>query len=167
MSTARESTRESGAAKSNAASTAAPLAMDQGLLCFTLSGRIYGLDVSVVREVIPVKQVIPVPRVPRPIAGIFVLRGATVALVNTEILFGMDSGVLPQNALIIVRGHRVICGLAVESVQGVIPFDGQAFTAAVVGQDPAQVAGYMSLPTALLTVLDATTIINSLERLRS
>ena len=109
----------------------------------------------------------PVPRTPAPVAGVFALRGATVALVNARILFGLDSPDGHDAALIIARGHRTICGLTVDGVLGVARFLEARFTAATPGREPPQVAGFMPDERGgLLTVLDASVIVTSLERLR-
>jgi chemotaxis signal transduction protein len=163
-STASHAERTSDA---TSAATSRAQNLAQGILCFSLSSRTYGLDVSLVREVVTVPRVVPVPRVAQPIVGVFTLRGATVALVDGEILFGISQGGNRAKALIITRGHRVLCGFSIDDVLGVIPFEPAQFTAAIPGQDPRQVAGFVThKQMGLLTVLDAATIINSIEQLR-
>jgi chemotaxis signal transduction protein len=141
------------------------------VVCFKLAKHTYALDVSVVREVVRVDKLLPVPRTPAPIAGVFALRGATIALVDARILFGRESSDPAadghDNALIVARGHRTICGLTVDAVLGVVRFIEHNFTPAIPGREPEQVAGFLPDERGgLLTVLDASVIISSLERLR-
>ena len=137
------------------------------VVCFLLAGKPYALDVAVVREVVSIDKLLPVPRTPAAIVGAFALRGATVALVDTRILFGLDASAAATTALVVARGHRTICGLTIDRVLGVTPFTDAKFTPAVRGREPPQVAGFMADERgALLTVLDTATIVRSLEGLR-
>src|SRR4029434_6886838 len=61
------------------------------VVCFDIAEHTYALDVSVVREVVRIDKLLPVPRTPAPVAGVFALRGATVALVDNRILVGSDT----------------------------------------------------------------------------
>jgi len=142
------------------------LALDS-VVCFAIAGKLYAIDVAVVREVVSIDRLLPVPRTPAPIVGAFALRGATVALVDTRILFGLDAAIPATTALIVVRGHRTVCGLTVDRVLGVARFVETRFTPAVRGREPPQIAGFMSDEAGgLLTVLDTSTILQSLENLR-
>jgi len=137
------------------------------VVCFSVAGKPYALDVAVVREVITIDKLLPVPRTPAPIVGAFALRGATVALVDTRILFGLEAATAATTALIVVRGHRTICGLTIDRVMGVARFVEAKFTPAVRGREPPQIAGFMSDERGgLLTVLDTSTILQSLDSLR-
>jgi purine-binding chemotaxis protein CheW len=137
------------------------------VVCFALAGKPYALDVAVIREVVSIDKLLPVPRTPPAIVGAFALRGATVALVDTRILFGLDATAPATTALVVVRGHRTICGLTIDHVIGVARFVEANFTPAVRGREPPQVAGFMPDERGgLLTVLDTSTILNTLESLR-
>jgi chemotaxis signal transduction protein len=138
---------------------------------FSLDGTSYGLDVAVVREVVSIDRLLPVPRTPAAIIGAFALRGATVALVDTRILFGLDAmttaTTTATTALVVARGHRTLCGLTIDRVIDVARFVDAQFIPAVRGRDPPQIAGFMSDEQGgLLTVLDTSTIMHSLECLR-
>lgn len=159
------SARESGSATHDS-SHAAAVKFDS-LVCFSIADKTFALDVAVVREVVPVEKLLPVPRAPAPIIGAFALRGATLALVDARILFGLDLGGKPVMALILARGHRTLCALTIDRVLGVVPFAEANFTPAVRGREPPQVAGFMSDERGgLLTILDTSTIVRSIERLK-
>lgn len=137
------------------------------VVCFALAGKPYALDVAAIREVVSIDRLLPVPRTPPAIVGAFALRGATVALVDTRVLFGLPAAAPATTALVIVRGYRTLCGLTIDHVIGVARFVEANFTPAVRGREPPQVAGFMPDERGgLLTVLDAPTILHSLESLR-
>lgn len=138
------------------------------VVCFAIADKPYALDVAVVREVVSVRTWVPVPRAPAAIVGAFALRGATVALVDTRILFRIDAAGPRTTALVIARGHRTICGLTIDRVISVDRFVDAQFTPAVRGREPALIAGFLSDDRGgLVTVLDTATIVQAIEQLRS
>jgi purine-binding chemotaxis protein CheW len=159
--------REPGEARHGAVPGPGATAGLDSVVCFAVAGKIYALDVAVVREVVGIDKLLPVPRTPAPIVGAFALRGATMALVDSRILFGLEAAVAATTALVVVRGHRTICGLTIDRVVGVARFVEAKFTPAVRGREPSQIAGFMADERGgLLTVLDTPTILQSLESLR-
>jgi purine-binding chemotaxis protein CheW len=154
-----------GGRPSHRRATASPVL--DSVVCFAIAGKAYALDVGVVREVVTVDHWIAVPHAPAAIMGAFALRGATVALVDTRIVFGLDPAGPPSTALVVASGHRTICALTIDRVIGVAPFVAAQFTPAVAGREPAQVAGFLaSEASGLVTVIDAATLVHALERLR-
>src|SRR5262249_47062128 len=118
-------------------------------------------------EVVSIDKLLPVPRTPPAIVGAFPLRGATVALVDTRVLFGLASTAAATTALVVARGHRTICGLTIDRVLGVSRFAAASFTPAGAGREPPQIAGLMADERGtLVTVLDTATFMHSLESLR-
>jgi purine-binding chemotaxis protein CheW len=162
--------RGTGPASPGAGASGPPSRPTDGLdsvVCFAIGQSTYALDVAVVREVVGVERLLAVPRTPAPIVGAFALRGATLALVDARILFGLDAGGSRATALVVARGPRAICGLTIDSVLGVTPFAGAAFQPAVRGREPLQVAGFFTDERGgLITVLDTQNLLHALERLR-
>lgn len=139
----------------------------ESLVCFSLSGRSYALDVSLVREVVSIGTVFPIPQAPRPIAGVFSLRGATVALVDTPTLLGIASTEARATALIIVRNHQVVCAISIDRVVGVTRYVDSHFIAADAEREPPEVQGFLpDEKGGLLTVLDSAVVLAALNRLR-
>jgi len=139
----------------------------ESLVCFVIDNRPYALDVALVREVVNVGTVFPVPNAAAAIAGVFSLRGATVALVDTSALIGVNSANQRAVALIIVRNHQTMCGLTIDRVVGVTRFVAANFIPADPEREPAQVIGFMPDERGgLLTVLDSAVILDALNRLR-
>jgi purine-binding chemotaxis protein CheW len=137
------------------------------VVCFVIDGKSYALDVAVVRQVVSVDKVLPVPRTAPAIIGVFALHGATVALVDTRTVFGLPAATTTTDALVVARGHRTICALTIDRVLGVARFTEASFTPAVRGREPPQIAGFMSDDRgALVTVLDTSTMLHALEALR-
>jgi chemotaxis signal transduction protein len=139
----------------------------ESLVCFSMSGRSYALDVALVREVVTVGTVFPVPQAPAPVAGVFSLRGATVALVDTPTLLGITSNDARATALVIVRNHQTMCALTIDRVIGVTRFVDGHFISADPEREPPEVLGFMPDERGgLLTVLDSALILGALNRLR-
>jgi len=138
----------------------------ESLVCFVVSGKSYALDVALVREVVDVGTVFPVPNTPAPVAGVFSLRGATVALVDTSRLLGMPPTGEHGTALVIVRNHETMCALTIDRVVGVTRFIPSHFIPADPERESPEVAGFMPADRNLLTVLEPTVIMKALNRLR-
>jgi chemotaxis signal transduction protein len=139
----------------------------ESLVCFTISGRSYALDVALVREVVTIGTVFPVPQAPAPVAGVFSLRGATVALVDTPTLLGIAATEARETGLVIVRNHQTVCALTIDRVLGVTRFIESNFIHADPEREPPEVMGFMpDANGALLTVLDSTLVLGALNRLR-
>lgn len=153
------------ASRGRDASGSAAAALDS-VVCFAIADKTYGLDVGVVREVVTVTRWIPVPHAAPAILGVFALRGATVALVDTRTVFGLAALGEPSTALVVASGHRTICALTIDRVLGVVAVAETQLTPAVRGRDPAQVAGFLASDAGgLVTVLDAAHLVHSLDRL--
>ena len=139
----------------------------ESLVCFSLSGRSYALDVALVREVVTLGTVFPVPQAPAPIAGVFSLRGATVALVDTTTLLGIQPADQRVTALVIVRNHQTVCALTIDRVAGVTRYVDAHFIHADPEREPPEVLGFMPDERGgLLTVLDSARLLGALDRLR-
>ena len=51
---------------------------------FSISGKLFGLELSTVREVIPPPKITSLPNVPTHIVGVYNLRGSIIALVDIQ-----------------------------------------------------------------------------------
>lgn len=139
----------------------------ESYVSFAVGTHAYGVDVAIVREVVTIDRQLAVPGAPAPVVGVFAVRGATIALVDTQVLFGIGRSTRHDRALVIASGHRTYCGLTVDHVSEVSPFLPAHFTPAVPGRDAPEIAGYLATEgAALITLLDTNVLIRSLERLR-
>ena len=140
----------------------------ESLVCFTLAGRAYALDVDVVREVIHVGAVVAVPSAPAAIAGVVSLRGATVALVDTPQLLALPApGEARRLALVIARQHGTMCAITIDRVIGVVRFVHANFIAGERPREPPEIAGFLPDERAgLVTVLSPRVLLEAIDRLR-
>jgi purine-binding chemotaxis protein CheW len=142
-------------------------ALPESLVCFSVGDQTYALDVAVVREVVTLDKLLPVPRTAAAILGAFALRGATIAVVDSAALFGLPTAPAAAVVLVLARAHRTLCALTIDRVVGVVRFAIAQFTPSVRGREPPQVAGFLAVDHGeLVTVLDTPTVLRSTERLR-
>lgn len=87
----------------------------ESLVCFRVSDRRFALDVSYVREVLSLDRIWPVPRTPPAIAGIVLMRGTPLVVVDTPRLLGFDApegtSERATSALLLVDGDTPICAM--------------------------------------------------------
>lgn len=146
---------------------APPHAAIESLVCFMLAQRAFALDVNLVREVVNVGVVFPVPNAPAPIAGVFSLRGATVALVDASRLLALPATDVRALALVIARRHQTLCAIPIDRVIGVARFVRSHFIVGDPEREPPAVAGFMpDEHSGLLTVLNSSVVLAAIDRLR-
>jgi len=139
----------------------------ESLVCFLLANRAYALDVNLVREVVNVGAVFPVPNVAASIAGVFSLRGATVALVDTSRLLALPTTGSRALALVIARQHQTLCAITIDRVIGVARFVPSHFIVGDPEREPPEVLGFMPDERGgLLTMLNSSVILGAIDRLR-
>lgn len=69
---------------------------------FQLKDRMFGLDILLVREIIRVFDVTPVPRTAPHIRGILNLRGQVVTLIDLAVRLGMEPPQISDNSHIVI-----------------------------------------------------------------
>ena len=90
--------------------------------CFEVGGRVYGLDVTYLREVVRWQPVTPLPKAPALIEGIIDLRGAVVPVVDLGRALGSDSVKVGRRSRIAVAEvEGLVLGLAVDAAIEVLP----------------------------------------------
>lgn len=91
-------------------------------LSFGLAGATYAIPVERVREIIRLREVTPMPRVPACITGVVALRGDVVQVVDMRIRLGLEMGAPTRRSRIIVLhgDDDRVTGIAVDSVQEVL-----------------------------------------------
>jgi purine-binding chemotaxis protein CheW len=91
-------------------------------LSFGLAGATYAIPVERVREIIRLREVTPMPRVPACITGVVALRGDVVQVIDMRIRLNLEMDTPTRRSRIIVlhgEDDRVT-GIAVDSVQEVL-----------------------------------------------
>ena len=93
------------------------------VLSFGLGNEEYGLDILVVREIIGIIDITPLPRMPEYVKGIINLRGKIIPVIELRKRFGMDSVSYTESTCIIVvdvpadgKTDSRLIGVVVDSV---------------------------------------------------
>jgi purine-binding chemotaxis protein CheW len=99
--------------------------------CFEVAGRVYGLDVALVREVVRWRPVTPLPGAPSLIDGVLDLRGAMIPVVDLgRALGGPAIDATPRARIAVTEiGDRIV-GLAVEAAIEVVSVTASDWSAA-------------------------------------
>jgi len=91
---------------------------------FELGGERYALDIQLVREIVEMMQITPIPRAPPFISGVINLRGEITNIMNLNTLLGLANQQIRDNQKIIVLvpeaagGSNV--GIIVDDVSSVL-----------------------------------------------
>lgn len=96
--------------------------VERQILIFRLSNQEFGLDLSHVREVLRLKEIHPLPKVPEFIEGVIDLRGQIIALINLRKRLQLTQKAdRPEQKVIICQVNRMIFGILVEGLKDIIP----------------------------------------------
>jgi chemotaxis signal transduction protein len=92
------------------------------LLTFTLDGDPYAIPVEWAREIVRLRAITPMPRVPREIRGVISLRGEVVQVLDLCLRLGIQAREPTRRSRIIVLhgDHGSVTGLLVDSVREVV-----------------------------------------------
>ncbi len=132
-------------------------------LLFGVGGRIYGCEISVVREIVPFRRCTRLPGAPGHVCGLINLRGTVVTVLD----LGMRLGASPVNrnegsVILVEQGARVV-GLGVDELRevqrisdaDVEPAEGTAAPA----EGGGAVRGIARIAAGVVVLLDAGSII--------
>ncbi len=89
-------------------------------LTFDIADVEYGLEILGVSEIIGMRPMTRVPRMPAFVRGVINLRGTVVPIIDLRTRFAMDTGTDPERCLVIAQLHRALTGLVVDRVNGVV-----------------------------------------------
>jgi purine-binding chemotaxis protein CheW len=91
---------------------------------FILGGERYALDIHLVREIVEMLQITPIPRAPHYISGVVNLRGEITNIMNLNSMLGLKNHDLRDNQKIIVLVPEAVSGsnvgIIVDDVIGVL-----------------------------------------------
>lgn len=98
------------------------------LLCFELAGTPYALPVERVREIVRVRPVTPMPRVPQEVLGVISLRGEIVQVVDLRRRLGLAEAPSSRASrfVIVHGGDGRVAGLLVDRVSEVMSASDEA-----------------------------------------
>ena len=93
-------------------------------LTFLAGGRVYGLPIRFVDEIIGMQAATKVPETPDYVKGIVNRRGRIIPLIDMRLRFGMDETPSGRGACIIVANvPPVVAGLIVDGVEDILRID--------------------------------------------
>jgi chemotaxis signal transduction protein len=94
---------------------------------FELSGKIFGLDISNLNEVIKVPQFTPLPNSNGIYHGVFNLRGEIFPLVDiSPILELANKRIQDEDMVIIIHHHDVFLGILVDKILSIVAYYGKS-----------------------------------------
>lgn len=138
------------------------------LSTFVVGRYLFGVDVTLVQEIMRVRSITPVPLSVPEIAGLINLRGEVLTAVDLRIRFGLpvDPDRNPIN--IVVRVDDEPVSLLVDAIDGVVEVSDLPFesTPSTVDENTRTlITGAYTLPERLLLALDARKVLTDLELL--
>jgi len=94
------------------------------LACFDVGGRQYALDVALVREIVRLQEITPLPDAPELIEGIVELRGGVVPILDLGRALGDAHTVESSKSRVVVLEYDgLMLGLSVEAATDVLSLD--------------------------------------------
>jgi purine-binding chemotaxis protein CheW len=90
-------------------------------LTFALAGEEYAVQLASVREILKAPSITAVPRAPRHVLGVIMVRGEVIAIFDPRVLLGLPQGSAGRRARVLVcDAGGGPCGLLVDSVSQVV-----------------------------------------------
>ncbi|MDS1029502.1 chemotaxis protein CheW [Bacillota bacterium LX-D] len=94
---------------------------EEQLVVFNLAGETYGIDISLVHEIIRMQTITKVPKTPHFVEGVINLRGRIVPVIDLHQRFGLPGTEQTQESrIIVVEVAGVTVGMIVDSVSEVL-----------------------------------------------
>jgi len=125
---------------------------------FTVGDNEFGVEISKVREVIKLQDMIKVPDAPNYIEGLMNLRGTVLTVYNLRKRLGMQDKEFDENCKIITVNHNdLLVGFTVDSVNEIIRTDDENIDdtpASVPNIDRKFISKVLKLDDKLMLVLD-------------
>jgi len=99
--------------------------MDQSLLLVSIGGELAGIDSAIIRSVVELEAITPVPRAPDHIAGLAALRSRAMTVVDCRRSLELPPLEGAAKALaVVVEIDEFLYALVVDAVEEVVPLDG-------------------------------------------
>ena len=109
----------------SAGALAAPAAAGSlHLACVEAEGRVYGIDVMQIREIVHTQEVTPLPTAPPLIEGVIDLRGSTIPVIDLgRVLHGAPADETERTRIVVLEIGALVVGLRVEAAVDVLAAD--------------------------------------------
>ena len=138
---------------------------EREIVVFRLAESVYGIDIDVVREIIRMQAITPVPNAPDFIEGVTNLRGKICPVMDMRRRFGLALGRITADSRIVVieiDGEDV--GMIVDGVEEVLRLPGSSVEPAPLGEVESMntdiIEGIANLGTRLIVMFDAERILS-------
>jgi chemotaxis signal transduction protein len=139
-----------------------------GLCLFWLGGRLFGIDVSLVGEVVTVEHVLPVPMAPAGVRGLFNLRGAPIVLLDCTEVLRIEEKALVTGTItaLVIRTESLAAALLVDRMEAVLGTE-QGVTNRPTTEEHPAVAYFLRVPGGgTATVIDPQYLLTRLNAFR-
>lgn len=94
---------------------------EEQLVAFQLAGEIYGINISLIHEIIRMREITHIPRTTKEIEGVINLRGKIVPILDLRSRLGMSPGERTSDTrIIVVEIAHCTVGMIVDGVTGVL-----------------------------------------------
>jgi purine-binding chemotaxis protein CheW len=143
-------------------------AQQQQYVVFTLAGAFYAIPVNLVREVLRMPTITPLPDAPGFIAGAISVRGRVLAVVDLHVRFGLAPPPAPTSQrVLVVQIPEGWVGLIVDGVEEVRAIDADAIEPVplheVMPNSP-HLAGIIRGPEGLILVIQPRSLFNDQQQ---
>ncbi len=142
-------------------------ALKSRFLQFTLGSDDYCIPLTLVREVVPMPRITPIPLMPPYFAGLGNMRGRALPIVDLRIKLGITAREQPEQAVIICNMDNMVLGLLVDCIHSVFaPSPEQFIEAPRTGKvaTPEFIEGLFSLREKMVLVINPERVLNAEER---
>jgi len=133
------------------------------LVTFRLGERLLGLPIEIVREILRVADITPVPDAPAGVRGVINLRGDVVTIVDLRIVLGLSPAVVgPYTRLVVTHSGDEVIGLLVDRVADVVtisPEEREPLPANLKADESRFFSGVFRVEDDLLVSLDLTAVL--------
>lgn len=131
---------------------------ERQIVVFVLGGEVYGVDIGVVREIITMQKITPLPGTADYVQGIINLRGKVIPVVDLKRRIGLAAGGAGADGrIMVVDCADGMSGFMVDEVLEVLTVDRGTIEAPQTtagAATPAYVDGIVKLPERLVTLVN-------------
>ncbi len=151
-------------ARAAVASSAEESELLRELLAFRLATASYAIPVERVREIVRLRRITPVPRVPRSVVGVIALRGEIVQVIDLRRRLGLETPEPTRASRVIVLhgDDDRVTGVLVDEVREVLRVTEEAMQPAAIG-DSGRVAELCVKGDEFVSVIDLDRVLDLVD----
>lgn len=97
---------------------------------FLLIPEKYCIASSFITEVLPLKEITPIPGAPDFVVGVINARGKIISIVNLKVFFNLkETGITELNKIIVIKHNQMEFGIAADAITGTREIDVNSLSA--------------------------------------